>query len=299
MSTTRIPPIDAELASSLVAAQFPRWQHLPVQPVARSGWDNRTFHLGPRLLVRLPSAACYAAQAEKEHRWLPRLAPALPLPVPQPLALGEPALGYPWHWTINRWLPGQDATRAPIGDLAQFAAGLAGFLAALHRIDPTGGPKAGPDSFHRGGRLDVYDAQVRQALEDLDGKLDVGAARSIWEAALATTWLGPPIWVHGDIAPGNLLVRKGRLSAVIDFGQLAVGDPACDLAIAWAFFHSECRVAFRDRLSMDPGTWARARGWALWKALIVLAQLPGTNAHGIGASVRVLAELMADSGLEG
>lgn len=290
----KIPPIDAELASRLVASQFPQWKGLPVRPVGHSGWDNRTFHLGSRLQIRLPSAADYATQARKEHRWLPRLAPALPLPIPQPLALGAPDLGYPWNWTISRWLPGQDANQASITDRIRFAIDLAGFVAALHRIDPTGGPRPGPGSFHRGGRLEVYDAQTRQALAALEGQLDIEPARRIWEAALATVWSGPPVWTHGDLAPGNLLVRRGRLSAVIDFGQLTVGDPACDLAIAWTFFQDESRAMFQAGLPLDPGTWARARGWALWKALIILAKLQGTDARGIKASSRILGELLAD-----
>lgn len=289
-----IPPIDADLVHRLVASQFPHWKNLQVRPVARSGWDNRTFHLGRRLVVRMPSAACYASQAEKEFRWLPRLAPFLPLPVPEPLALGRPAFGYPWDWTINRWLPGQDATQAPPADLSRFAADVAGFLAALHQIDPGGGPEPGPHSFHRGGSLRVYDDQTRQALAALEGRIDVETARRIWDRALATAWQGSPVWVHGDLGPGNLLVRNGRLAAVIDFGQLTVGDPACDLAIAWTFFTGESRTAFRAGVPMDPGTWTRVRGWALWKALIILAKLPGTDPRGIEASSRVLGELLSD-----
>src|SRR5918998_6632130 len=143
--------IDASLVRRLVTTQFPPWAHLPIRPVEPGGWDNRTFHLGEEMTVRLPSAAAYALQVEKEHRWLPRLAPHLPLPVPVPLAMGQPAAGYPWHWSVYRWLDGEIATVERIANIRQFAIGLAQFLIALYGIDPTGGPPPGPHNFFRGG----------------------------------------------------------------------------------------------------------------------------------------------------
>ena len=260
-----------------MASQFPQWAHLSVRPVARGGWDNKTFHLGEQMLVRLPSAADYAEQVRKEQRWLPKLAPLLPLPIPALLALGEPAAGYPWKWSIYRWLEGDTATPERITDLQDFANTLAQFLIALQRIDPTDGPAPGPHNFHRGGSLTTYDAETRQALVALQGTIDVDAATEVWEAALATTWDGSPVWIHGDIGAGNLLVQGGRLSAVVDFGNLGVGDPACDLAIAWTLFGGERRKVFRAMLPLDAGVWARARGWTLWKALIVAAGLCDAN----------------------
>ena len=260
-----------------MASQFPQWTHLSVRPVARGGWDNKTFHLGEQMLVRLPSAADYAEQVKKEQRWLPKLAPLLPLPIPAPLALGEPAAGYPWNWSIYRWLEGDTATPERITDLRDFANTLAQFLIALQRIDPTNGPAPGPHNFHRGGSLTTYDAEMRQALVALQGSIDVDAATDVWEAALAATWDGLPVWIHGDIGAGNLLVQGGRLSAVVDFGNMGVGDPACDLAIAWTLFGGESREVFRAMLPLDAGVWARARGWTLWKALIVAAGLCDAN----------------------
>lgn len=151
--------IDTALVSRLVATQFPRWKDLAVRPVASGGWDDRTFHLGDHMLVRLPSAAAYALQVEKEHRWLPRLAPLLPLPVPVPLAMGAPVDDYPWHWSVYRWIEGETATLERIASLPQFAAGLAQFLVALQRIDPAGGPAPGQHNFFRGGPLSVYDGE--------------------------------------------------------------------------------------------------------------------------------------------
>ena len=170
-SATRVD-IDLSLVRALVSAQFPGWAHLPIEPIASGGWDNRTFRLGDDMTVRLPSADRYSAQVKKEHRWLPKFGPFLPLPIRVPLAMGAPALGYPWNWSIYRWLEGEDATIARVADVRQFAITLAEFLVALQRIDPTGGPAPGPHNFYRGGSLKIYDAQTRQAIRHLAGTID-------------------------------------------------------------------------------------------------------------------------------
>jgi aminoglycoside phosphotransferase (APT) family kinase protein len=293
MHTDRVD-IDVSLVDRLVAAQFPQWADLPIELVEDGGWDNRTFHLGAHMTVRLPSAARYALQVEKEHRWLPKLAPLLPLPIPVPLAKGAPAEGYPWQWSIYRWLEGETAFVERIADLRQFATELAQFLSALQQIDPAGGPPPGRHNFFRGGPLTVYDDETRQALAALDGVIDTGAASAVWEAALATTWHGPPVWFHGDISWGNLLVSEGRLSAVIDFGTSGVGDPSCDLAISWTLFGGESRDAFREALQLDDATWARGRGWTLWKGLITLAEHINANPAEAGEARRVIEEVLAD-----
>ncbi len=239
--------------------------------------------------VRLPSAARYAPQVAKEHRWLPVLAPHLPLPIPESLSMGAPGEGYPWPWSVRGWHNGAPVSEQPV-EPTRLARDLAAFLGALHRIDATGGPPPGPDNFHRGGGLAVYDAETRAAL---DGRIDTKAAADTWAAALASAWQGAPVWVHGDIAPGNLLVRDGRLSAVIDFGGMAVGDPACDLAIAWTHFTGEARDAFRAALPLDPATWARGRGWALWKALITAAG-HHLNQRAAGAAWRTIDAILAE-----
>ena len=269
--------LDAALVGRLIAAQFPQWAHLPIDPVEPGGWDNRTFRLGEHMSVRLPSAARYAAQVEKEHRWLPRLAPLLPLPIPVPLAIGAPAEGYPWPWSVYRWLDGETAAVAPIADLAEFASAVARFLTALQGIDARGGPPPGPHNFFRGGPVATYDAETRRAIATLDGEIDSAAATEVWERALASQWPGSAVWVHGDVSDGNLLVKDGRLAAVIDFGSSGVGDPACDLYLAWTFLEGESREAFRSALPLDEATWARGRGWTLWKGLITLAQHLNTD----------------------
>jgi aminoglycoside phosphotransferase (APT) family kinase protein len=286
--------IDAALAGRLIAEQFPQWAGLAVRPVALGGWDNRTFHLGERMTVRLPSAQRYAAQVEKEQRWLPRLARGLPLPIPAPLGLGRPAQGYPWPWSVYAWLDGETAAAGRIDDQTRFATDLGGFLSALHRIDATDGPAAGPHSFWRGGPLATYDAETRAAIATLGDRIDAEAVTAVWEAALETAWFSSPVWVHGDMAAGNLLVRDGALSAVIDFGCSSVGDPACDLAIAWTFLEGEAREAFRAALPLDPATWSRGRGWTLWKALIVYAAVPGANPLNAETSGRIIDDLTAE-----
>lgn len=286
--------INVSLVRRLVAAQFPQWAALPIKPVEFDGWDNTTFHLGEGMSVRLPSAQRYAAQVEKEHLWLPRLAPHLPLPIPTPLAMGAPGEGYPWHWSIYRWLDGEIATIERIADLREFAARLAGFLTALQRIDPRGGPPPGPHNFYRGGPLTIYDAETRKAIAALDGEIDTVAATTVWEAALDATWHGPPVWVHGDVAAGNLLVTGGQLNAVIDFGCSGVGDPACDLVIAWTLLSGESREAFQEGVLVDGATWARGRGWALWKALITLAEHIHSNPLKAEEARLVIGEVLAD-----
>ncbi|HEY3289615.1 MAG TPA: aminoglycoside phosphotransferase family protein [Anaerolineae bacterium] len=286
--------ITTALVRQLVASQFPQWADLPIAPVPFDGWDNRTFRLGEDLSVRLPSAEAYAQQVEKEHRWLPRLAPHLPLPIPVPVAMGAPAYGYPWHWSIYRWLEGDIAATGRIADLIELAATLAQFLAALQRIDPADGPPPGAHNFYRGGPLAVYDAETRRALTDLHGRIDTSAATAVWEAAIQAAWHGPPVWVHGDVAATNLLVKEGRLCAVIDFGCSAVGDPACDLTIAWTFLSGESRAAFYAALPADSATWARGRGWALWKGLITLAGHINTNPLEAVKARRVIDAVLAD-----
>ena len=287
--------IDVALVRGLLAAQFPQWADLPITPAVPQGWDNRTFRLGKCMTARLPSAERYAAQVEKEHRWLPRLAPHLPLPIPVPLARGAPAGAYPWPWSVYRWIEGETATAGRIADPHRFAAALARFLTALQRIDPTNGPPPGPHNFFRGGPLKVYDAETRQAITALEDEIDTGAVTAVWEAALASTWHGPPVWVHGDIAAGNLLVEDGRLSAVLDFGTSGVGDPSCDLAIAWTLFGDESREAFRAALGLDGATWARGRGWTLWKALITLAGQKDAKTPEAREAGRVIDEVLAEN----
>lgn len=235
--------------------------------------------------VRLPTADEYAAQVDKEHRWLPVLAPELPLAVPQPLARGVPGCGFPRPWSVYTWIEGQTATIEGISDLDQFATDLAHFLGTLYTIDASRGPMAGTHSFFRGGPLSVYDAETRRAIAELGHVLDARACARLWESALGATSPRKPVWIHGDVAPSNLLVLGGRLHAVIDFGCMAIGDPACDTVIAWTFFLGSSRARFKELLPVDDATWVRGRGWALWKALITEIDARRTG-HQISSPVR-------------
>jgi aminoglycoside phosphotransferase (APT) family kinase protein len=183
-------------------------------------------------------------------------------------AKGAPGEGYPYPWAIRGWLDGRTASPDTVPDLSNFAREIADFISALQSVDATDGPLAGAHSFYRGAPPEYYHDETIEALAVLKSRIDTDLAREVWDAALATSWDRPPVWFHGDIASGNLLVQDGHLSAVIDFGTSGVGDPACDLVIAYTFFSGPSRAAFREAVDQDPGTWARARGWALWKALI-------------------------------
>ena len=287
--------IDADLARRLVAAQYPQWADLPVTPVALDGWDNRTFRLGSDLSLRLPTGDRYALQVDKEQTWLPRLAPHLPLAIPQPVARGAPGEGYPYPWSVYRWLDGAPASVAPVRDRVALATELASFLAALGRIPSAGGPDPGPHNFFRGGPLETYADETSRAITALGDVVATDAVRRVFDDALASSWEGEPVWVHGDVAAGNLLVRDGRLAAVIDFGSSAVGDPACDIVIAWTFFTGASRDAFRSGLGVDRATWSRGRGWALWKALITLVgDLERDDAAAAAATRRVIDRVLAD-----
>jgi aminoglycoside phosphotransferase (APT) family kinase protein len=286
--------ITAALVSRLVATQFPQWADLSVKRVELDGNDNTTFRLGEDMSVRLPSADRYVLQIDKEHRWLPVLANHLPLPIPKPLAKGVPGFGYPRPWSVYRWLEGEPATPEAILNQAEFATDLADFLAALYGIDPIGGPPPGEHNFFRGGPLATYDRESRGAITALANEIDGGGAADVWDAALGATWRHSPVWIHGDVSAGNLLVDNGRLSAVIDFGSLGVGDPACDVTIAWTFLSGNSREAFRGRLPVDEATWARGRGWALWKAMITLVQALEDDLHGAVMARRVIKEVLAE-----
>jgi aminoglycoside phosphotransferase (APT) family kinase protein len=281
---------DASLVGRLLAAQFPQWADLPVEPVESAGTDHAIYRLGEDMSVRLPRIRWATAQADKEGQWLPRLAPLLPLAVPTQLAKGTPAEDYPWEWSIYRWLDGENATLAVLPDLRPLATELAGFVLALQKIDPADGP-----STYRGRPLAIHDAPVRNALIALDGVIDTDAATAAWESALeAPAWDGPPIWVHGDLMSGNLLTTDGRLTAVIDFGCLGVGDPACDVIAAWNLFTAESRDVFRTELGVDDGTWARGRGWALGIALVALPYYLETSPVIVRSSLRTISEVLAD-----
>ncbi len=272
-------PVTADDVRRLVRAQLPRWADLPVTPVSESGTDHRLFRLGDGLVARMPTIAWAAAQAESDGRWLPVLAPHLPLAVPAPVALGEPDDGYPFRWSVAPWLPGRavadplDPTAEPDLDLEGAAASLGAFVTALRAIDTAGGPAATGTS--RGVPLVRLDRAVREAIAASGDRIDGRRATRAWERALAADpSRDPGTWIHGDLMPGNLLAERGRLTAVIDWGPLGVGDPAADLTPAWQLFAGRSREAFREAAGvghdLDDAAWERGRGWVLVQALVAL-----------------------------
>jgi aminoglycoside phosphotransferase (APT) family kinase protein len=286
---------DGALVRRLLADQFPRWAELPIERVRTPGSDHVLYRLGDDLVVRLPRKEGVDQQVDKEREWLPRLAPLLPHAVPGPVAKGRPSAEYPFCWSVYRWV---DGTNPGDGvETCELAVDVARFVAALQRIDTKGGPPAGVQNFGRGRPLADRDAPTRAAIAELDGRVDVAAVTAAWEDALrAPAWDGRPVWLHGDLTPENLLVRGDRLAAVLDFGCLGVGDPACDLMVAWTLLGVEARGVFRAALDVDDASWARGRGWALSTGLIALPYYKDTHPVRAANARYRIAEVLADTG---
>ncbi|MFJ3792410.1 aminoglycoside phosphotransferase family protein [Kitasatospora sp. NPDC090091] len=284
------PDIDAALVRRLVATQFPQWRSLPLSPVAAPGADHAMFRLGTELAVRLPRVAWASAGVERERHWLPRLAPRLPRPIPVPLAAGRPTAGYPWEWSVLRWLDGANPVAGALAAPLQLAHDLAGFVNALRAVDPGDGPPAA-----RGVPLAARDAPTRAAIGRLHGTIDTAAATALWEKALRLPeHPGGPSWMHGELSPGNLLLVGQRLSAVLDFGAMGIGDPTVDLIAAWNLLPAGARPAFRAALAADDAAWERGRAWALSIALIQLPYYRSTNPALAANARHVIREVLAD-----
>jgi len=291
--------IDADLVARLLAAQYPRWTDRPIGPVT-SGTDNITFRLGDDLAVRLPRTPGTAGQVQLDHRWLPQLGPHLPLAVPQPLEIGEPGEGYPFSWGVYRWLPGEELELDRVDDPAQVAADLAGFVRSLRALDATGAPVPSDNPFDRGTPLAPRDAMFREALDELRDEFDTALVLASWERSLAATpWDDPPVWIHGDLMSGNLLMADGRLSAVIDFATLRAADPAGDLLAAWYVFDdAESRRVYRAEVGLDDDAWARARGWAMSLAMIAIPYYRKRFPDQVSGSPALIADTLADFAAE-
>lgn len=286
--------IQTDLVRKLVLSQFPQFENLPISRVANPGWDNHTFRLGHEMIIRMPSAKRYASQVKKEQKWLPWLSSRVTYTLPEPLFQGKPEKDYPWDWSIYKWIEGKSLSEAGVAEKKPIAKSLAQFLRELHRLNASDGPHAGEQNFHRGGDLNVYDGESRDALAALKNEIDTKSAGEIWERSLKSRWQNVPVWVHGDLNPANMLIKDGELHAVIDFGSCAIGDPACDLSMAWTYFEGHSNEAFRSALGLDRQTWERAQGWTLWKALISLRaekNLGSTRAHKLK---KLIQELIAD-----
>lgn len=286
------PAIDAALARRLVDTQFPQWAELPLKPLDPAGSDHVIYRLGEKLSVRLPRHAGAIGQAKKESEWLPRLAPHLPLAIPVPVGVGDPDFGYPWSWAVSRWLDGEVATEALAGS-SQAAVQLAEFLIALQQFAPENFPVEDARGDLTAGSLADRDRATRAAIAEVEGAFDTVAMTELWDAALsAPGWDRPPVWFHGDFHSGNLLTVDGRLSAVIDFGGLGIGDPACDLTIAFTLMSAGSRAAFRATLGVDDATWARGRGWALTTALNAYTSYAAINPRVAAQTARQITEAL-------
>jgi aminoglycoside phosphotransferase (APT) family kinase protein len=284
--------IDASLVGRLIVGQFPQWAELTLTKVRSAGTDNAMYRLGDDMAVRLPRLSRVAKHVDKEQRWLPQLSPSLPLATPVPIGKGVPGEGFPYPWSVYSWLDGNNAVDEPIGELSEAAARLGQFVAALSRIDATGGPPS-----FRGRPISTHDDDVRATIRILaaDGTVDPDVATAAWQTALtAPAWDGAPVWLHADLHPANLLARHGRLTAVIDFGELGVGDPACDMLPAWTLLTAQTRDLFRAEAKVDDATWARGRGWGLCLGLGAVHAYRVTNPVLAAIGQRAVAEVIAD-----
>ncbi|MFF2503292.1 aminoglycoside phosphotransferase family protein [Streptomyces sp. NPDC058067] len=282
--------IDASLVRRLVDAQFPQWSGLALTEVDSAGTSNAMFRLGDDLAVRLPRLAGSAQDVAKEHRWLPLLAGTLPVAIPSPQGRGTPGEGYPWPWSVYRWLEGANPGPGRTLEPALLAQDLARFVCALRRVDPAGGPAS-----YRSEPLARRDDVTRAAIHELRAELAAEQVSAVWASALrAPEASGPAVWIHADLQPGNVLVADGRLSAVIDFGCLGLGDPAVDLIAAWYLLPAGARDVFRSGTGADDAAWARGRGWALSVALLELRHYRESNPVMASIARHVIAELLAD-----
>lgn len=272
--------ISTEMVVRLISEQFPQWAGLDIRPVSRSGHDNRTFHLGNKMTIRLPSGKAYVPQIEKEAKWLPYLSEYLTIAISHPIAQGRATCYYPFPWSVNQYIEGEPLLGIQSPDRLRIAGELSSFLQELQGIPTKDGPAAGAHNFFRGAGPAVYSEEVEGALQKLGSILPADRLRRIWAQAVASQWEQAPVWLHGDIAPGNLLIKDGGLCGVIDFGIMGIGDPACDYAMAWTFFDDQSRRVFLQ--GIDGDTVNRAKGWALWKALLTYHApdpIVSSNAH--------------------
>jgi len=286
--------VDDSVVARLLEAQAPDLADLPLSRIEAWGTDHAIFRLGDDLSMRVPKIGWAANQGRKEDRWLGALAPHLPVDVPVPVLVGEPGFGYPYQWYVSPWLDGVNPSPDGQTDLVQLALDLAAFVHALQAVDATGAPE--PRGGRRGGPLAAADSSTREAAEGLRGETDVDALLAVWDAGLAApVYDGPPLWAHGDLSDGNLLVRNGRLSGVIDWGSSIAGDPAVELMVAWNLFDRPAREAYREALGfVDDAMWVRGRAWAVSAAIQALPYYRDTNPDICARSWRAVHAALAD-----
>ncbi len=286
--------ITLALVSKLIADQFSEYAHLPVTPVEKQGHDNRTYKLGENMLVRMPTTKTYALKVPKEQELLPRLKPYLTMVIPEPIEMGYPSSDYPFHFSIYKWLEGASANNLKIDDknLESIALQLAKFLKELQAINEVDGPAPGQHNWWRGDHVSVYDDGARKQIHELFEVIDEDKAVALWDRACNTRWNKAPVWIHGDFASGNIIIKNKKLAGVIDFGGMGVGDPACDLVIAWTFLGGKTREIFMETIGLDNDTWLRAKAWALWKATYELYQIQDKKSYEASIQIRIIDEVL-------
>ena len=283
---------DAHLVRRLIEGQFPRWSGLPIEPIAPAGTDNALYRLGSDWVARLPKIAWAVPELELRAEWLPRLAPGLSHPVAMPFVIGEPAHGYPWRWSVYRWLDGRNPVAGDVDQPESLAADLAEFVLSLRSLDSTGGPRAG---FCRDAPLRQRDEPTRAAIANLAAEIETDAVTAAWDASLAVPdSTSPEVWLHADLAPGNILTIEGRLSGVLDFTP-GVGLPDCELIVAWNLLPPAGRAVLRSALDVDNEAWTRGRGWALTIALLQLDYYRDTNPSLAANARHVIGAVIADA----
>ena len=317
--------LSVHLARKLIAEQFPEYADLPITDVEKQGHDNRTYRLGEHMLIRMPTDGDYALNVPKEQELLPQLAKCLSISIPAPIKMGMPSTDYPYPFSIYKWLSGKSINLLTLTDQdkEQLAFDLAKFLKELQAIANVKGPLPGQHNWWRVDHVSVYDKGAREQIAELAEIIDASKALALWDQACATKWDKKPVWIHGDFAIGNILVSNRhcepqggeaiqkndtgsprlltkarddgnsyKLSAVIDFGGAAVGDPACDLVIAWTYLRGKAREIFITKIDTDPDTWLRARAWALWKATFELCQIADKNSPEAQAQEQIIGEVI-------
>ena len=273
--------------NNLIKEQFQEYSHLEIKPVETSGWDNKTFKLGESISIRLPSAECYINQVNKEQKWLPILKQHLSIPISEPIKMGLPSSDYPWNWSIYKWINGKSANIYNFNEncLNKIALELANFLNELHTIDISldlnNELTAGDHNFHRGGSLEFYNNEFINNITNLKNNnfdIDYEKINIIWQKAISSKWNNKSVFIHGDLSSGNIIIENNNLKGIIDFGQLGIGDPACDLVISWTFLDNESRKIFKLNLNnIDADTWIRAYGWCIWKSIITINSIDDKN----------------------
>lgn len=286
--------ISEKLAGQLLTDQFPQWSEQMLTTVKSEGTDNIIYKLGESMCVRLPRKPKAAGHVEKEQQWLPLLAPHLSVAIPDPIGKGRPTDYYPFPWSVYSWLEGKDALAANITDYDQIAIDLARFLKELWGVDTSNAPLATEINI-RGTPLANRDAETREAITAVGNMFDPTALTKAWDRALrAPNWERQPVWIHGDMLPANIIIYRDHVGAVIDFSGICVGDPACDLLIAWNLLPPESRAVLRQAAGVDDATWERGRGHALSQALIFIPYYQDTHPSGVGRAKKTIDNILAE-----